>query len=318
MTRLSVVIPNWNGQHFLTVCLDALRAQTHPDVEVIIADNASEDGSQAFIKENYPEVVLIELSENMGFTGACNAGMETATGEFICLLNNDTEVDPGWAAAVIDGFTQFPDAGMIASRMMLFDQRDTFHAAGDYFRVDGQPGNRGVWEKDTGQYDEPEYVFSACGGASIYRRAMLDDIGLLDHDFYFSCEDIDLGWRAQLAGYRCVYIPQAIVYHMLSATGGGVTSSYYVGRNTLFLLMKDYPSSLWRKHFFKIVRNQTQIAWSALRAWRGAASRARLRGMLSALRHAPLMLKKRGRIERRVSMEYIESILTPMSGDKRV
>lgn len=315
--RLSVVIPHWNAKDLLPTCLDALAAQTHPDLEVIIVDNHSSDGSAEFVKTRYPDVRLIELPENRGFTGACNAGMAAATGEFIALLNNDTEVVPGWAAAIVKGFADFPDAGMVASRMMLFDQRDHFHAAGDFFRVDGQPGNRGVWEADSGQYDQPEYVFSACGGASAYRRAMLDDIGLLDDDFFFSLEDIDLGWRAQLSGYRCIYIPQARVYHMLSATGGGVTASYYVGRNTLYVLFKDVPAAIWRKHGLKILRRQMGIAWEALRAWRGKAARARLRGMMSGIRHLPLMLRKRRIVQAncRVSGEYIESIVTPLAGD---
>lgn len=317
--RFSVVIPNWNGKHFLQTCLDALRAQTYPDLEVIIVDNASQDGSQDFIRTHYPEVRLIELPENRGFTGACNAGMEVANGEFVALLNNDTEADPRWAEAVVDGFSRYPDAGMIASRMMLFDERQKFHAAGDFYRVDGLPGNRGVWQVDEGQFNRAEYVFSACGGASIYRRRLLDEVGLLDDDFYFSVEDIDLGWRAQIAGYRCVYIPDALVYHKLSATGGGTTASYYVGRNTLFVLMKDYPGALWRKYGLQIFRQQAGIAVDALRAWRGEAARARLRGMAAALRYLPKMLRKRRVIQanRRVSIPYLESILTPIPGEPR-
>lgn len=311
--RFSVVIPHWNGKQFLPVCLAALENQTYPDLEIIIVDNASGDGSQAYIKSQHPSVKLIELPENRGFTGACNVGIQNASGEFIALLNNDTEAAPGWAAAVVAGFGKFPDAGMAASRMMLFDQRDHFHTAGDFYRLDGQAGNRGVWEPDTGQYDQPEYVFSACGGAAIYRRAMLEEIGWLDDDFFFSGEDIDLGWRAQLAGYRCVYLPDAWVYHMLSATGGGVTASYYDGRNSLLILLKDYPTFLWRKHGLKILKRQLRLAWDALRAWRGAAARARLRGMMSAVICVPRMLKKRQQIQarRRVSEAYLESLLMP-------
>jgi GT2 family glycosyltransferase len=275
-------------------------------------DNASEDGSQAFVKEHYPEVRLIELAENRGFAGACNIGMAAAQADIVALLNNDTEVEPGWAAALVAGFEQFPDAGMIASRMMLFDKRDHFHTAGDFYRVDGQPGNRGVWQPDEGQYDRAEYVFSACGGAAAYRCAMLKDIGMLDEDFFFSGEDVDLGWRAQLAGYRCVYIPDAIVYHKVSATGGGVTSSYFDGRNMLYILLKDYPAALWRKHWRRILARQFHLAWDALRAWRGAAARARLRGMMAGVIHLPKMLRKRRQVQatRRVSLDYLESILT--------
>jgi GT2 family glycosyltransferase len=312
----SVVIPNWNGAHHLPTCIDALRAQTYPRVEVIVADNASTDGSREFLAAQYPDVRVVALAENRGFTGACNAGMTAAQGDFVALLNNDTEVDPGWVAAVVDAFNRHPEAGLVASKMRLFDQRDRFHTAGDLYRVDGRLANRGVWEQDKGQYDQEEYVFSACGGSSAYRRSMLDEIGLLDDDFFFSAEDMDLAWRAQLAGYRCVYAPNALVYHRLAATGGGVTASYYDGRNMIWILIKDYPAALWRKHAVKILRAQFTLAWQALRAWRGAAARARLRGMVASLRGVPRMLRKRRRIQRdrRVSIAYLESILTPVPG----
>lgn len=307
----SVVIPHWNAVRFLPTCLDALKRQTYPHIEVIIADNNSTDGSRELIKRDYPWVRLLELDRNYGFAGACNAGMEAAKGEVIALLNNDTEVDPGWAAAVMDAFARYPEIGSVASKMLLFDRRDHIHTAGDLFTVDGRAVNRGVWQRDEGQYDREEFVFSACGGSSAYRRAMLDDIGLLDTDFFFSIEDVDLGWRAQLAGWRCLYTPAAVVYHQLSASGGGVTASYYTGRNQIYLLAKDYPAALWRKYSGQIVRTQARQAWEALRAWRGDAARARLRGMLAGLLGLPKMLRKRRAVQakKRVSDDYIESML---------
>jgi GT2 family glycosyltransferase len=310
---LSIVIPNWNGKHFLQTCLDALRRQTYGALEVIIADNASEDGSQAFVRDNYPEVMLLELPENRGFTGACNAGMQAATGDFLALLNNDTEADPHWAEAVIEAFQRHENVGMVASKMLLFNQRDHIHTAGDGFTIDGCAFNRGVWQKDAGQFDTEEYVFSACGGSSAYRKTMLDEIGLLDDDFFFLLEDIDLAWRAQLAGWRALYTPQAIVYHHLSATGGGVTASFYDGRNSLYVLGKNLPGALWRKYGWQIIRRQIRIAWDALRAWRGDAARARLRGMLTGIWHLPKIWRKRRQVQqqRRVSIDYIDSLLSP-------
>ena len=184
----SVVIPNWNGLRFIADCLSALRKQTLADIEVILVDNASTDGSQDFVRTEYPEVRLIELEENRGFAGACNAGMEAATGAYVALLNNDTEVERDWAEQVVAAFADHPDAGMIASKMLLFDQRDRFHTAGDFFTTDGRAGNRGAWEKDEGQYDQGEYVFSACGGSAAYRKSMLAEIDRLDEDFFFLLE----------------------------------------------------------------------------------------------------------------------------------
>jgi len=309
---ISVIIPNWNGAHHLPTCLESLRRQTYPRAEVIVADNGSTDGSLDLVARDYPEVRVLDLGENRGFAGACNAGIRAARGVFVVLLNNDTEADPRWLEEVIAAFQRHPEAGSVASKMLLFDRRDTFHTAGDFYRVDGIPGNRGVWQKDVGQYERDEYVFSACGGSAAYRKAMLDQVGLLDEDFFFSCEDVDLAWRAQLAGWRCVYAHRAVVYHKLSATGGGVTASFYDGRNFIYLLAKDYPGDLWRIYWRAILRAQLRIAAEALRAWRGAAARARLRGQLAGLLGILRMGRKRRAVQRSrtVARAYLENILT--------
>jgi GT2 family glycosyltransferase len=309
----SVIIPNWNGAQHLPACLNALRSQTFRDFEVIVADNASKDDSRALLARDYPEVRVIALESNLGFTGACNAGLRAAAGAILILLNNDTEADPHWLAELVAAFERYPRAGFIASKMLLFDRRNTLHTAGDFFRTNGTPGNRGVWQKDEGQFAEGP-VFSANGGSAAYRRAMLDRIGLLDDDFYFSCEDVDLAWRAQLAGWQCVYAPRAVVYHQLSASGGGVTASFHDGRNFIYLLVKDVPDVVWRRHWRAVIAAQLQITWEALRAWRGAAARARLRGQLAGLLGIPKMLAKRRAIQatRTVSEDYLLSILTPI------
>jgi GT2 family glycosyltransferase len=309
---VSIIIPNWNGAHHLPTCLESLRGQTLRDFEVIVADNGSTDGSLELLARDYPEVRVLALGENRGFAGACNAGIRVARGEFVVLLNNDTEADPHWLEEVVAAFERHPEAGTVASKMLLFDRRDTLHTAGDFYRVDGLPGNRGVWQKDEGQYDAEAYVFSACGGSAAYRREMLEEIGLLDEDFFFSCEDLDLAWRAQLAGYRCVYAPRAVVYHKLSATGGGTTASFYDGRNFIYLLVKDYPGDLWRTYWRAILKAQFRLAWEALRAWRGAAARARLRGMLAGILGIPKMLRKRRAVQqtRRVDRDDLERVLT--------
>lgn len=311
----SVIIPHWNGRQHLDECLNALRRQTLADHEVILVDNGSSDGSQAYVREAFPEVRLIELGENRGFTGACNAGYAAARGEFICLLNNDTEADSRWLAEIVACFARHPQVGAVASRMMLFDQRDHFHTAGDYYRVDGIPGNRGVWQRDIGQYDREEPVFSACGGAAGYRRAMLQEIGFLDDAFFFSCEDVDLAWRAQLAGWEVMYAPRAIVYHKLKASGGGgVVGSYHDGRNFLYVIWKNYPIPLLRRHAGDIARAQLRLSGEALRAWRGAAARARLRGQLAGLLGLFRMWPARRRIQaaRRIDNHTLEARLTPV------
>jgi GT2 family glycosyltransferase len=307
----SVIIPNWNGAHHLPVCLDSLRAQTYAHVEVVLVDNGSTDGSQELVTDHYPEVRLLALDSNLGLTGGNNAGFGVAQGEVLISLNNDTEVDPRFVEALVIALEGHLEAGMAAAKMLLFDQRDQIHSAGDGYGVDGIPFNRGVWQRDEGQFDEPGWVFGGCGGAVAYRRAMLDDVGLFDESFFMYCEDVDLNWRAQIAGWKCWYTPDAVVYHKLSATGGGPIASYYTGRNTLWVIAKNYPSALLRKNWRPAVRAQWAIARDALHAWRGEAARAHLRGQFSGLLGWPKMVKARQAIQasRRVPVEYLETLL---------
>jgi len=281
---ISVIIPNWNGAHLLPTCLDALRRQSCAEREIVVVDNASTDGSLDLLARDYPEARVMALPRNAGFTGACNTGIRESRSEFVALLNSDTQADENWLAEVVAAFERHPEAGLVASKMLLFDRRDVLHTAGDFVRLDGVPGNRGVWQRDEGQFDREECVFSACGGSAAYRRAMLNEIGLLDDDFFFSCEDVDLAWRAQLAGWKCVFAPKAIVYHKLAATGGGPTASFYDGRNMIWVIAKNYPGALWKRHWREVIRAQLRITVEALRAWRGAAARARLRGQFAGLR----------------------------------
>lgn len=309
---LSIIIPHYNGVSYLPPCFTALRAQTYPNLEIILVDNGSTDTSIDLTRRDFPEVDIIALGQNLGLTGAINRGIEQARGQIIVPLNNDTEVAPGWAQALVDTLAAYPDAGIVASKMLLFDERDKIHSAGDGFGTDGIPINRGVWQKDEGQFDNDIYIFGGCGGAVAYRREMLKDIGLFDEDLFMYLEDVDLNWRAQLAGYRAVFASQAVVYHHLSATGGGLIASFYTGRNTIFILAKDLPGFVFRRHWRAIIGAQLRIACETLRAWRGEAARARLRGQLAGLWGLPKWLAKRSIVQqkRRVSDSYIEGLLT--------
>ncbi len=307
----SVVIPNWNGLVHMPVCLEALRGQTYRDLEVIVVDNGSTDGSTAWIADEYPEVRQLILDRNLGLTGANNRGFRAARGEVLISLNNDTEAEPDLVAALVGALCEHPEAGIAAAKMRLFDRRDVLHSAGDGYGVDGIPFNRGVWQRDEGQFDRPGWIFGGCGGAVAYRRAMLDQVGLFDESFFMYCEDVDLNWRAQLAGWPCWYTPDAVVYHKLSATGGGPIASFYTGRNTLWVLAKNYPTGLWHKYWRRIVRAQWAVSRDALRAWRGLAARARLRGQVAGLLGWPRAWSARRTIQAgcRVSQEYIEALL---------
>jgi GT2 family glycosyltransferase len=310
---VSVIIPNWNGARLLPACLASLRQQTYAPLEVIVVDGASSDDSAALVREQFPEVRLLQLDTNRGFTGNVNAGLRAARGEILALFNNDAEADPAWLAELVQGFATDPRVGICGSKILLHDRPTVLNAAGDVYHRDGTPGNRGVWQEDRGQFDAPEYVFGASGAAVAFRRAMLDDVGLLDERLWMYCEDVDLCFRAQLRGYRCLYVPTSRVYHRLSATGGGSLASYYCGRNFIYVLLKNVPASLLWRHAPRILRAQLRIALEALRHWRGAAARARLRGQLAALLALPTILRVRRAVQgrRRVPDAYIASLLAP-------
>ncbi|HUS79834.1 MAG TPA: glycosyltransferase family 2 protein [Armatimonadota bacterium] len=281
--RASVIIPNWNGLRLLRPCLDSLRRQTLADHEVIVVDNASTDGTVEALATEYPEVRVMRLERNLGYSGGCNAGIRAARGRVVVLLNNDVEAEPDWLGELLAALDRHPQAGAAASRMMSRADRDVLNAAGDLFRANGLPDSRGVWQRYGPPWDAEALVFGASGGAAAYRREMLDAIGLLEERFFMWCEDVDLAWRAQLLGWGTVYAPRAVVYHRMSATGGGPLSSYYVGRNTVWVLARNYPTGLLRRHWRAVLAAQWRIARDALRAWRGASARARLRGQIVGL-----------------------------------
>jgi GT2 family glycosyltransferase len=232
---IDIIIPNYNGAALLPTCLDSLRAQTRRDFCVVVVDDGSTDDSVALVRRRYPEVQVIALPRNRGLAAAVNAGIEATGGEYVVLLNNDTEAHPRWLEHLIGALDRYPAYAFAASKLMLFDRRDHFHSAGDYYRLDGVPGSRGVWQRDIGQFDVMEEVFGPCAGAAAYRRAALEELAeqgrVFDEDLVMYCEDVDLNVRARLRGMRTVYVPRAVVYHRLSATGGGALASYYCGRN---------------------------------------------------------------------------------------
>ncbi len=307
----SIVIPNWNGERFLPTCLKSLERQIYPDFEVILVDNGSSDGSVPLVKRDFPWVKVVELSRNQGFAAACNIGARHASGDILVLLNNDTEAEPEWLAELVKALQEHPEAGTAASKILLFDRRNVIHSTGDLMGRDGIPRNRGVWEEDRKQYDQWLQVFGGCGAAVAYRREMWEELGGFDEELFMYLEDVDLAWRAQLRGWKAVFAPRSRVYHHLSATGGGPTASFYTGRNTILVIVKDMPGKLIRRYWRFIVGAQVRIAVDAMRASRGEAARARLRGQIAALVALPHWIEKRRAVQKtlRVNVEALDRML---------
>ncbi|MEF3273846.1 MAG: glycosyltransferase family 2 protein [Chloroflexus sp.] len=294
---IDVIVPNYNGSAFLQACLDSLRAQTRRDFVVTVVDDASVDDSVALLQARYPEVQVLVMPRNRGFAAAVNAALVATRQPFVALLNNDTEADPHWLEALIGALERWPQFAFAASKLRLFDRRDVLHSAGDFYRINGEPGNRGVWEQDRGQYDAYVEVFGPCAGAAAYRRSALEllaeDGRVFDEDLVMYCEDVDLNLRAQRKGLRTIFVPTAVVYHRLSASGGGSLASYYCGRNFPLVWVKNMPTPLARRHWPELLISQVRWAVHSLLHIREPAARARLRGQLAALRALPRFMARR-------------------------
>jgi hypothetical protein len=244
---LDIVIPNYNGKQFLATCLESIFRQTFTSFQVIVVDNGSVDGSVAYLHERYPGVKVIALRENKGFSAAVNLGIAAGESPLVFLLNNDTELAPDCLAELVRAAEQRADA-FFAPKMLSYRERHILDGAGDGYLRGGVGYRLGTMERDSEVYSEERPVFGACGGAALYRRAMLDRIGLFDEDFFAYLEDVDLNFRANRAGFACRYIPAARVYHIGSATTGSRINPFTVRlstRNNLYLLLKNYSVGMF-------------------------------------------------------------------------
>ncbi|HEX5164944.1 MAG TPA: glycosyltransferase family 2 protein [Thermomicrobiales bacterium] len=296
MTRVDLIIPTLNGSDWLARCLESLQRSTFTDFTLTIFDDGSTEDIASVVQPRFPAARIIRSEHNAGLARAFNTAITTGASEYVVLLNNDTEVEPTWLAELVACADRHPSAGSVASKLRLLSDRTRLHSAGDSWSVRGMPGNRGVWLDDFGQYDSESDVFSACGGAALYRRQALEDLlqrdgHIFDELLFMYCEDVDLGWRMQTAGWPCVFAPGAVVYHALSATGGGTLASYYVSRNVWFVMARSVPSMFLRSYRRRIAAYHLGRAWRALRHLREPAARASLRGMCAGLAAARTLRK---------------------------
>lgn len=311
-SAVSVIIPNLNGAKLLRPCLDSLRRQTLPSFRVIVVDDGSTDDSLPILQTAYPEVEVVRHETTLGVARSFNDGILASHSPIVVLLNNDTEVESSWLEELCRPLDEDPQVAMAASKLLLFDRRSVLHSAGDFFGRDGMPGNRGVWQEDVGQFDRAPDPFGPCGAAAAYRRSLLDGLGLFDETLGSYCEDVDLNFRARLDDQHCRFVATARVYHRLSATGGGTTASYYVGRNVLWVLARDLPAPLFQMYWPRILARQLSFTIESLRHWREAAARARLRGQLDGFRGLKHLLAQRSKVQarRRISIAAFDALLT--------
>jgi len=311
---ISVIIVNWNRCDLLRACLRSLEGQQRAEFEIILVDNGSMDGSVEMARTEFaaPRLPLRVIcnAENRGYCAANNQGIAAARGELIALLNNDAEAEPGWLAALARAFGQ-PAVGMAASKILVYEDPQRIDKAGHLIYPDGQNRGRGSGARDQGQFDCLEEALWPDGCAAMYRKSMLQQIGAFDEDFFAYGDDAELGLRARIAGWRCLYVPEAVVRHHRGATLGlqSARRLELIERNRVLLAAKLFPwSLLWLNGAYYLARLAAGL-WYARKGTGDTAHFPGLRGKLTivralaagdleALRLLPRMLRKRRDLER--------------------
>lgn len=295
MPALSILIVNFNGKHHLQECLASVYAQAYTDFEVVLVDNASHDGSAEFIRERFPAVKLVVSPVNTGFAGGNNLGFPHCSGGSVFLLNNDTRLADDALASLARDLDAYPEVGVFACFLLSYKEPDKVDSAGDTIYGWGSTFSFGGYPAS--MFTAPRPVTSACAGAAVYRKRVLDKIGWFDEDFFLNFEDMDLSLRARHAGEQILFLPSVKVYHKGSATLGGKSSRlslFYSERNYLSMVLKNFPLG-------SLIRFLPALAFSKAASLRtclaNGCAGAYWSANLEALRLLPKTLAKRRRIQ---------------------
>lgn len=293
MVKVSIVIINYNGGDLTPRCLQALGRQTFRDFEVVLVDNASTDGSLALVDRSQPVLTVLESSVNTGFAGGNNLGAASAKGEWLVLLNNDAFPDPDWLEQLLKAAEEHPRFDFFTSRQYCYNEPWLLDGTGDMLATNGRAWRRDYRVLATQGSQEPGEVFSACGAAVMFRKSDFDAVGGFDESFFCHFEDVDLSFRLRLMGKRCLYVPQAVVYHIGSATVGGERSAFaiYQGmRNGVWCYVKCMPAGLlWKNLPRFVLKNLLDLYHHAVIGY----GRVALKAKWHAVKGLPGVIKKR-------------------------
>lgn len=305
------MIVTCEGQRYLARCLPSVLSQDYPAFEVIVILNGSTDRSAQWLRENYPQVILIENSKNVGLCVARNQGIGRSAGEYIIVLDDDTEMEPGFLSAMVAAAESGEAVGMVASQV-LFDHDPTrIDSAGIEVDWAGLAWNRHVGLAAANEPVQVVEVFGPTGAAGLYTRKMLNQIGLLDEDYFIYYDDVDIAWRGQQAGWRCLYTPAARIRHIHSGTSGKWSSfkTYLLGRNKLWTLVKNYPAGSLLLHLPLIIAYEVAAILYGLLVLKDTAA---LRGRLVALGNIRLPLAKRRQFHQAVPIRPVKLVPVKM------
>jgi GT2 family glycosyltransferase len=313
---VSVIVVNYNGRGIIGACLESITKQSYKECEIIIVDNSSCDGSlneiKGFIEENSSgrQMKVISNKSNIGFAGGNIEGLKHSRGEYVALLNPDAIADPKWLEELVRALDLHSEVGICASKIISHGS-NVIDSAGDGYAYSLKGFKRGEGE-NAERFDRSGYVFGACAGAALYRKRMIDEIGFLDKDFFLIHEDTDLNYRAQLAGWKVLYVPSAIVYHKVRSIIGNMSdiAVYYTLRNSEFVRIKNVPMGVLQKCLpALIIGTVTEFIYFGLKHKKFILF---FRAKIDALRGLPGMLKKRAEImkNRRANTKYLLSVMT--------
>ena len=297
--KVTVVIVNWNGEHFLDRCLSALLAQTVVPHEIILVDNASSDASLDIVR-GFPLVSLLAQKENLGFARGNNLAIEMADteSEWIALLNPDAFVEPCWLEVLLSAVRENPRVDVFGSRLVNAADSTVLDGEGDAYHVSGRVWRLGRGEPVPSNSELGHEVFSLCAAAALYRRNALLEVGGFDEDFFCYVEDVDLGFRLRLAGYCCLYVPSSVAHHVGSGTTGGQHSdfaTYHGHRNLVWTYVKNMPAVLfWAFLPLHLAMNLAALLVVTLRGQGAVIFRAKRDAVLGL----PKMWKKRRQVQR--------------------
>lgn len=321
MPKISILIVVYNCEDLIEACLYSLEMQVYQDFEIIIVDNKSSDNSLTNIYRSLksspiaPKTKIISLNNNLGFAGGNNEAFRYAVGEYISLINPDAEASSGWLKELVTVMDSHPEIGICASNLVVYGQ-NIIDSTGDECSTTGVGFKRGEGELSVNNQNL-EYVFGACGGAVMYRRKMLEEIGFFDDDFFIIHEDSDLNFRAQLAGWKCLYVPKAVVYHKVSSIIGKMSEVmvYYSVRNSLYVYMKNMPAKLMIRYFH---HKMLQEVGALLYFMRHGKLKSYSKAYFDFLSILPLVRKKRNEIQKlkKVSDQYLKSVMIPLVSRK--
>lgn len=318
MPKISLIIVNYNGGALLRNCLEGIKKQTFQDFEIIIVDNFSADDSREDIETFLRKVgisnkfKIIMLDRNTGFSQGNIQGLRVSKSSIIATLNNDTKPEEGWLEELLKALDKNPKVGICASKLVVYGT-NSIDSAGDCFTQFLKGDKRGEGQH-IGEFDKPDFVFGACAGAALYRREMIEKIGFLDEDFFLIHEDTDLNFRTQLAGWKVLYVPTAVVHHKVRSSIGNMSdlAMYYTLRNSEFVRVKNVPLGVFLRCLPEfLLGTVSEFFYFAVKHKK---FKLYIRAKKDALKMFPHMWKKRKLImkTRKVSNSYLLSLMTPI------